>query len=279
MLVKSRSSVSAALLAVPGRSLGNFRDTLQIVKRRFAARPASYPNILWSVWLLVWVFLTAAAFVRLDTPAGMLRDQWSSGFVQVADFFTQFGLSGWYLIPSALLLVAANLTDWRSLSRQSLMLAYNWTCLAFLVLSAVGLSGLTVNVLKYAIGRARPMYFNDFGVLSLHPFAFDARFAGFPSGHATTMGAVFGVALLLFPKRWYIALAITACIASTRVFVGAHYPSDTVAGFGLGCAFAIASALIFARLGFAFRVMPSGLPVRKDTFRLGWFGQAKRVSS
>ena len=115
------------------------------------------------------------------------------------------------------------------------MLAYNWTCLAFLVLSAVGLSGLTVNVLKYAIGRARPLYFHDFGVLSLHPFAFDARFAGFPSGHATTMGAVFGVALLLFPRRWYIALAITACIASTRVFVGAHYPSDTVAGFGLGC--------------------------------------------
>ena len=279
MLVKSRSSVSTALLAVPGRSLGNFRDTMQIAKRRFAVRPARYPDILWSAWLLVWIFLTAAAFVRLDTPAGMLRDQWSPGVAQLADFFTQFGLGGWYLIPAAFLLVAANLTDWRSLSRRSLMLAYNWTCLALLVLSAVGLSGLTVNLLKYAIGRARPMYFNDFGVLSLHPFAFDARFAGFPSGHATTMGAVFGVALLLFPKRWYIALAITACIASTRVFVGAHYPSDTVAGFGLGCAFAIASALIFARLGFVFRAMPSGLPVRKQTFRLTWFGKAKRVQA
>jgi undecaprenyl-diphosphatase len=198
----------------------------------------------------------------------MLRDQWSPGFVRLADFFTQFGLGGWYLIPSALLLVAANLTDWRSLSRRSLMLAYNWTCLAFLVLGAAGLSGLTVNVLKYAIGRARPMYFNEFGVLSLHPFAFDARFAGFPSGHATTMGAVFGVALLLFPRRWYIALAVTACIASTRVFVGAHYPSDTVAGFGLGCAFALACGLVFARLGFIFRPMPSGLPVRKRTFWL-----------
>jgi membrane-associated phospholipid phosphatase len=250
------------------RSLNNFRDTMQIAKKRFAVRPARYPNILWSVWGMVWILLTAAAFVRLDTPAGLLRDQWSPGFVHLADFFTQFGLGGWYLIPSALLLVAANLTDWRSLSRRSLMLAYNWTCLAFLVLSAVGLSGLTVNVLKYAIGRARPMYFNDFGVLSLHPFAFDARFAGFPSGHATTMGAVFGIALLLFPRRWYIALAITTCIASTRVFVGAHYPSDTVAGFGLGCAFALACGLVFARLGFIFRPTASGLPVRKPTFRL-----------
>ena len=256
------------LLGVGRRSVDNFRDTMRIARKRFAARPVRYPNILWSVWVLVWVLLTAAAFVRLDTPAGMLRDQWSPGFVRLADFFTQFGLGGWYLIPSALLLVAANLTDWRSLSRRSLMLAYNWTCLAFLVLGAAGLSGLAVNVLKYAIGRARPMYFNEFGVLSLHPFAFNARLAGFPSGHATTMGAVFGVALLLFPRRWYIALAITACIASTRIFVGAHYPSDTVAGFGLGCAFALACGLVFARLGFIFRPMPSGLPVRKKTFWL-----------
>jgi undecaprenyl-diphosphatase len=210
--------------------------------------------------------LTAAAFVRLDTPAGLLHGQWSGA--RFAEFLTQFALGGWYLIPSALLLVVANMTDWRSLSRRSLMLAYNWTCLAFLVLSAVGLSGLTVNLVKYAIGRARPLYFQDFGVLSLHPFAFDARFAGFPSGHATTMGAMFGVLLLLFPRRWYIALAITACIASTRVFVGAHYPSDTVAGFGLGFAFAVVCGLVFARLGFIFRPARSGLPVRKVTFRL-----------
>jgi len=277
MLVKSRPSVSAALVAMPRRSVDNLRDTLRIARRRFTVRQAAYPNILWSVWILAWTLLTAAAFVRLDAAAGMLQDQWSPGFVRFADFLTQFALGGWYLIPSALLLVVANLTDWRSLSRRSLMLAYNWTSLAFLVLCSAGLSGLAVNVLKYAIGRARPPYFHDLGVLSLHPFAMDASFAGFPSGHATTMGAVFGIALLLFPKRWYIALAVTACIASTRVFVAAHYPSDTVAGFGLGFAFAIASALVFARLGFIFRQTPAGLPVRKKTFRLTWFDEAKRA--
>ena len=83
------------------------------------------------------------------------------------------------------------------------------------------------------------------------------------------MGAIFGVLLLLFPRRWIIALAITACIASTRVFVGAHYPSDTVAGFGLGLALAVISGLVFARLGFIFAQTGSKLPVRKRTFRLG----------
>lgn len=260
--------MSAAPLALYRRSLGNFRDTISIVKRRFAVRPARYPRMLWSVWLAAWVLLTVAIFLRLDTGAGEMRGEWSPGFVRFTDFFTQFGLGGWYLIPAALCLVAANLTDWRGLSRQGRMVVYNWTCFAFLVLCSVGVSGLAVNLLKYGIGRARPLYFDSFGVLSLHPFAMDARFAGFPSGHATTMGAVFGILLLLFPRRWYIALAVTACIASTRVFVGAHYPSDTVAGFGLGLAFAVVSGLVFARLGFIFGQTSSKLPVRKRTFRL-----------
>ncbi|MBZ9998717.1 MULTISPECIES: phosphatase PAP2 family protein [unclassified Mesorhizobium] len=276
MLVKPRPSVSVAPAAVVRRSVGNFRDTLRIVRGRFAARSASYPKVLWPLWISAWILLTAAAFVGLDTPAGLLHGRWSAGFGRLAEFLTQFGLGGWYLIPPALLLIGANLTDWRSLSRRSLMLVYSWTCLAFLALSAVGLSGLLVNVLKYAVGRARPLYFQDLGVLSLRPFAFDARFAGFPSGHATTMGAVFGILLLLFPRRWYIALPITACIASTRVFVGAHYPSDTVAGFGLGFAFALVCGLVFARLGFIFSPTRSGLPVRKQTFRL--IGRTSRTA-
>ena len=261
--------MSAAPIAIYRRSLGNFHDTISIVKRRFAVRPARYPRILWSVWLLAWLLLTVAIFVRLDAGAGEMRGEWSPGFVRFTDFFTQFGLGGWYLIPAALCLVVANLTDWRGLSRRGRMVVYNWTCFAFLVLCAVGLSGLAVNLLKYGIGRARPLYFDSFGVLSLHPFAMDARFAGFPSGHATTMGAIFGILLLLFPRRWYITLAVTACIASTRVFVGAHYPSDTVAGFGLGLAFAIVTGLVFSRLGLIFGQTSSKLPVRKRTFRLG----------
>ncbi|MCV3209818.1 phosphatase PAP2 family protein [Mesorhizobium sp. YC-39] len=263
-----RSPVPAA--AVLGRSLDNFRDTAQIVAKRLVTRAPHYPQILWSIWAVAWLLLTIAVLIRFDDEAGKLWGRWSAGFIDLTDFFTVFGLGGWYLIPSALLLLAANLTDWRSLSRRSLMLLYNWTCLAFLMLSAVGLSGLTVNLLKYGIGRARPVYFNHLGDLSLHPFAMDARFASFPSGHATNMGAVFAIVLLLFPERKYIALALALWVASTRIFVGAHYPSDTVAGFGLGCAIAVACALVFARLGFIFRRTTVGLPVRKRTFRLLW---------
>lgn len=267
----------SAPLALYRRSLGNFLDTTTIVKRRFAVRPARYLEIAWPVWALAWSLLVAAAFLSLDSAVGRLHGQWPSRFVHFTDLFTDFGLGGWYLVPAALCLVIANLTDWRSLSRQSRMILYNWTCFAFLVLCTIGLAGLAVNLLKYGIGRARPLYFDDFGVLALHPFAMDARFASFPSGHATTMGAVFGILLLLFPKRWHIALAVTACIASTRVFVGAHYPSDTVAGFGLGLAFAVVTGLVFARLGFIFSRPSSTRPVPKRTFRLWKSGRRRTM--
>jgi undecaprenyl-diphosphatase len=270
MSLKLRLPILVALFGVLRRSVDNFWDTVQIARRRLAARPARYPQILWTVWAPAWLLLTLAVAVRFDHAAGVLSRLWPPDLLGVANFFTVFGLGGWYLVPSALLLVAANLTDWRSLSRRSLLLAYNWTCLAFLVLGTIGLSGLMVNVLKYGIGRARPLYFGDLGDLALHPFAMDARFASFPSGHATTMGAIFGLALLLLPGRKFMVLAVTLWIASTRIFVGAHYPSDTVAGFGLGCASAAACALVFARLGFIFRRTVVGLPVRKKTFRLLW---------
>lgn len=264
MLVRSLVPATTVLR----RSVDNFRDTAQIVAKRLVTRPAHYPQILWLVWAVAWLLLTIAVLIRFDDAAGMSWGRWPIGVIDLTDFFTVFGLGGWYLVPSVLVLLAANLTDWRSLPRRSLMLVYNWTCFAFLMLSAAGLSGLTVNLLKYGIGRARPVYFNNFGDLSLYPFAMDARFASFPSGHATNMGAVFAIVLLLFPERKYVALAFALWVASTRIFVGAHYPSDTVAGFGLGCAIAVACALVFARLGFIFRRTTVGLPVRKRTFRL-----------
>jgi undecaprenyl-diphosphatase len=268
MLMKSPSPARAMVPAMLRRSLGNFRDTFRIVRRRLATRPARYPKILWSVWALAWLLLTIAVSIRFDDAAGAMVGRWSPDFKRFTEFFTVLGLGGWYLIPSAVVLLAANLTDWGSLSRRARMILYNWTSFAFMVVSSIAVSALVVNVLKYGVGRARPMNFSKLGDLSLHPFAMEASFASFPSGHATTMGVIFGLALLMLPQRKWMLLAATLAVASTRIFVGAHYPSDTVAGFGLGCAVAIACALVFTRLGFIFRHTPIGLPVPKTTFRL-----------
>ncbi|WP_292158566.1 phosphatase PAP2 family protein [Mesorhizobium sp.] len=247
--------------------MGNLQQTIAIVRARFARRPANYSWIPWPALAGAYLLLTVASMVFLDGAFVSWRAHLPSGFMAVARAFTNFGLGGWFLLPPLVLFVPVNLLDWQALSRRWRMVAYNWTCFAFFMLSAVGLSGLTVTVLKYVFGRARPAL--DIGLFSFHPFKFDPYFASFPSGHATNMGAAAAMVMLLFPS-WgkYVVLPITVWIAATRVVVGAHYPSDTIAGFGLGMACAVIVALIFARLGFIFRHTAAGLPIRKKTFRL-----------
>jgi membrane-associated phospholipid phosphatase len=58
--------------------------------------------------------------------------------------------------------------------------------------------------------------------------------ASFPSDHATMAGAV-AVGLLLVHRRLgVVACAAAVLMAATRVYVGAHYPVDVLAGLAVG---------------------------------------------
>jgi undecaprenyl-diphosphatase len=251
------------------RSLGNLRDTLRILRHRFARRPASYPKLPWLAWIAMVAALTAlGAFFLDDLAGGQVRDL-PQTIETLANVFTVLGLGQWYLLPPLAWLLVANQIDWRGLSRERLAAAYNRTCLAFFILAAVGLPGLAANLVKLVVGRARPPLFAELGAFSFHPFRAGYMYVSFPSGHATTMGSLAAVLMLLFPRAKYALLVLCACIASTRVFVGAHYPSDTIAGFGLGFGLALLVALAFARLGFLFRSGSAGLPVLREAHRPG----------
>lgn len=66
----------------------------------------------------------------------------------------------------------------------------------------------------------------------------------FPSDHATVAGAV-AAGLLLAERRWGVAAAIAAVLmAFARVYVGAHYPGDVLAGLALGAATALAGRFV-----------------------------------
>jgi undecaprenyl-diphosphatase len=133
---------------------------------------------------------------------------------------------------------------------------------AFYILCSVGLAALIVNIIKRAIGRPRPDMFADHGLFSFNPFTWNFDFESFPSGHATVNGALFMALSLLFPRFRWPLLVLGVCFALTRVFVGAHYPSDVAAGFGFGMWFAFAAALFFARIGVLFDTSGGRLAIR-----------------
>lgn len=110
---------------------------------------------------------------------------------------------------------------------------------AVLVMVSVLGGTLLSTVLKMSYNRPRP----DLAAMS-HQFT-----ASFPSGHAMlsavtflTLGAVLAQlaptrALRIFTIS--IAVFLTAIVGSSRIFMGVHYPSDVLAGWCLGAAWAL----------------------------------------
>ena len=110
---------------------------------------------------------------------------------------------------------------------------------AILLLIATSGGILLNNLLKAGFGRPRPQVF-DWGT---HAVTWS-----FPSGHAMSAAIVYGtvayLAARLQKRRWhraitmFAALTLILLIATSRLYLGVHYPSDVMAGILIGLAWA-----------------------------------------
>ena len=180
--------------------------------------------------------LALAAFLVIDPLVlGVVRE-FHPEVRRVLKLFTDLGRSNWILIPSGLaILVLGWMRVHETRFRRVVQYGYAAQLLIFLF-GAVALSGLAASLTKNVLGRARPKLFDALGSLEFQPFTFDSDFASFPSGHATTAGALAGVLSVIWPKARVAVFCAALWIASTRFLIGAHYFSDAVAGFAFGLA-------------------------------------------
>lgn len=255
------------LRAVAARSRNNLVRPALILLERNRSRPGNDADLAWLGGIGLAVLAAALAGLLLDVPVVTNLPATPAWLTKSAKAITYMGLSAWYLYPALLVLLSANLVDWRSLSRRSLMRLYDWTQLAFLVLVAVGLPGLLSMFIKFAVARARPEHFDQLGAFSFGHYFAGSGFASFPSGHATTIGSVTAVLVLLFPWLRYPLVPFAICVAGTRVLTGSHYLSDVLAGGAIGFIGALWIARVLARLGIVLRLGDGLWPVRKRTFR------------
>ena len=106
------------------------------------------------------------------------------------------------------------------------------TALLALLLSVV----INNLILKNIVGRARPyVHVENLKLLIRKPRDFS-----FPSGHTSSSFAAATVFLAMLP--WWIgipSLLFAVLIAFSRLYLGAHYPSDVICGAILGIIFGI----------------------------------------
>jgi undecaprenyl-diphosphatase len=133
---------------------------------------------------------------------------------------------------------------------------------AAFVIAAVAGGSLLSALLKLAFERPRPL---------IVPHLIGADSPSFPSGHALNSSVTFLTLGLLLAKteqrravRIYLisaAILLSILIGCSRVYLGVHWPSDVVAGWCVGSAWALACALIaehFQRR----RSLPNNAPPR-----------------
>lgn len=136
---------------------------------------------------------------------------------------------------------------------------------ALLVIAAVGGGSLLSTLLKLGFDRPRP---------DLVPHSVQVYTASFPSGHAMLSAVAYltlGALLARVHERRSVkifvlglAIALTALIGMSRVYLGVHWPSDVLAGWCVGAAWASLCryvALLLQREGQVEGNPGSGTPV------------------
>src|SRR5215207_8095507 len=111
---------------------------------------------------------------------------------------------------------------------------------ALLVLASVGGGAVLSSLLKLGIDRPRP---------DLVAHLVEVSTASFPSGHATlaavtylTLGALLSRVEARRSAKIYVltvAVALTFLIGISRIYLGVHWPTDVLAGWCIGAAWAL----------------------------------------
>jgi undecaprenyl-diphosphatase len=105
-------------------------------------------------------------------------------------------------------------------------------------MALVGVVGLALyKYLKSRLTRERP-YITLAGVIAGTP-ALD-RYS-FPSGHTLHAASFTVLACVSFPELSWLCVPFAALVAASRVVLGLHYPTDVLAGAGIGAGLAVAS--------------------------------------
>jgi len=151
-------------------------------------------------------------------------------FVGIFRLVTQLGDALYPLLSGGLIYLVCR-QRLRSKPSEALRLRLEcWKQRGLFLFFAVASSGLLTDLIKFLLGRARPVKLLTENLYGFYLFETSAKLNSFPSGHSNTAAATALVLWYLWPKSWPLGLLLAGGVMFSRVVVLKHYPSDTLAG-------------------------------------------------
>ncbi|MGB9731179.1 phosphatase PAP2 family protein [Calditerrivibrio sp.] len=102
--------------------------------------------------------------------------------------------------------------------------------IALLVFVSVALSGLITDIIKFILGRYRPIEYFEHHLYGFKFLQTKYKYTSIPSGHSTTIFSAMYVLAIFLKKYRFPLIIIGLLMAFTRVISLNHYPSDVLAG-------------------------------------------------
>ena len=258
------SSPSRGFMAVLSNLRWFFRRLFRAPRQRNDIDTRTFPlgKRFWTGFA-VFTLCILAIMTLVDAPTAELVRAIPKRVRKAFYFYTEIGRSAYILWATGLASLASLGIVFSQMARRRAVHLRHLFYDVFFMFYCVAISGLLAMTFKNFLGRARPPLMELLGEWHFSPFAIEWEFASFPSGHATTFGAVAAVLAFRFPRYWPAWLAIALTGAASRVILQVHYVSDVVAGLCLGAGLTWVTARYLAARGSMFRFVPGSMTPRR----------------
>ena len=125
--------------------------------------------------------------------------------------------------------------------------------------AAIAVAGLVADIVKIGLGRMRPKLLFGGDLYGFTGLAWRPDHWSFPSGHTATIVALMTALWWLWPEHLLFYILAAAIVAACRIVVGAHYPSDVIAGAYIAVLTTRCVVWVFARSGIELAALGRGV--------------------